>query len=231
MFSRSLSYRIVALSLVLLTAPFLAACQAQEPKTQETPEATTAPEPEPMPQEGGLYTPEYQPTGNEVAIIKTSRGEITVQLYGEDAPIHVGNFVELAQKGYYNGTKFHRYIDGFVVQGGDPDTKGASSEEVAAEAAKGEGMGRFGVGGPGYTIKGEFDPKTNPRKHEKGALGMARSADPDSAGSQFYFALEALPQLDGGYTVFGQVTAGLEIMQSLRPGDAIESIEISAGNG
>lgn len=177
-----------------------------------------------------MYTPSYQPNGQEVAVIKTSKGDITVQLYGKDAPIHVGNFVELARKGFYNGTKFHRYLAGFVVQGGDPDTKQVSAAEVAAEAAKGDGMGRFGVGGPGYQIKGEFDPKVNPRKHVKGALGMARGNDPDSAGSQFYFALEPLQQLDGGYTVFGQVTKGMDVMESLRAGDSIESIEIIGGN-
>lgn len=173
-----------------------------------------------------MYTPSYQPNGNEVAVIKTSKGSITVKLFGKEAPIHVGNFVELARKGFYNDTKFHRYIPGFVIQGGDPDTKNASSEVVAAEAAKGDGYGKFGVGGPGYKIQGEFDPAKNPHKHERGALAMARSQNPDSAGSQFYFALQPLAQLDGSYTVFGQITDGLDIMDKLRAGDAIESVTI-----
>ncbi len=175
-------------------------------------------------EEGGLYTPAYQPRGDEVAIIKTSKGPITVKLYGKDAPIHVGNFVELAKKGFYDGIKFHRYEPGFVVQGGDPKTKEFTAEQVAEEVAT--GYSQFGTGGPGYVIKGEFDPKTNPNKHVIGALGMARTNDPDSAGSQFYFALQPLPQLDGSYTVFGQVTEGLEAMQQLRVGDEIISVEL-----
>lgn len=185
-----------------------------------------------VPSEGGVqvYTPDYKPTGDEKAIIETTQGRIVVELFGKEAPIHVGNFVELARKGFYNDTKFHRYIQGFVVQGGDPDTKAVSSEDVAAEAAKGDGRGRFGIGGPGYTIKGEFDPAVNPHKHVEGALGMARSASPDSAGSQFYFALSPLSQLDGGYTVFGQVTEGLDVMKKLRAGDAITGITIDGAS-
>lgn len=219
---------IGALAALFLAALALAGCggsQTQETTTEQPAQDQTQEQTSTL--EDGLYTPAYQPTGNEVATIKTSKGSITVELYGKDAPVHVGNFVELADKGFYNGTKFHRFIEGFVVQGGDPDTKQATSEEVAAEAAKGEGQGRFGVGGPGYTIKGEFDPTTNPRKHVKGALGMARGQSPDSAGSQFYFALEPLSQLDNSYTVFGLVTKGMDIVSSLRPGDTIESIEIS----
>ena len=172
-----------------------------------------------------LYTPSYRPNGKETAVIKTSKGDITVKLYGEDAPIHVGNFIELALKGFYDETKFHRYVPDFVIQGGDPDTRDASTDEVSAEADKG-GAGRFGTGGPGYYIKGEFDLNDNPNTHVEGALGMARSQSPDSAGSQFYFALEPLPRLDGGYTVFGVTTDGLDVVKALRAGDVIESVEI-----
>lgn len=171
-----------------------------------------------------LYTPEYSPNGSETAMIDTSKGRIVVELYGEDAPIHVGNFVELVRKGFYDGTKFHRYVEGFVIQGGDPQTKDASSQEVAG--ADGDPASRFGMGNPGYQIKGEFDPAVNPNKHVEGALGMARSQSPDSAGSQFYFALAPLPQLDGGYTVFGRVTEGLDVVKSLRAGDVIEKVVI-----
>lgn len=179
-----------------------------------------------------LYTPDYKPTGEETAVIKTSQGDITVTLYGDDAPIHVGNFVELAEKGFYDDTKFHRYVEGFVVQGGDPNTREYSSDEVKEMAARQEqgqinsGEKALGTGGPDYVIKGEFDPSLNPNKHVEGALGMARSQSPDSAGSQFYFALQPLPQLDGSYTVFGVITDGLDVMKKLRIGDAIESVEI-----
>jgi peptidyl-prolyl cis-trans isomerase B (cyclophilin B) len=179
-------------------------------------------------QEGDeVYTPSYTPTGDEVAVFKTSKGDVTVKLYGADAPIHVGNFVELARKGFYDNTKFHRYEPGFVVQGGDPQTSDFTSEQVADVVAGSAAGPPFGTGGPGYTIKGEFDPSVNPNKHVEGALGMARSASPDSAGSQFYFALQPLPQLDGGYTVFGVVTDGLDVVKGLRIGDEIESVTIT----
>lgn len=228
--SRSLLVAVSAIVFVALLA--LAGCGAQQAEAPEEPQAAAeetteqqpAEEAEPEVEVGGLYTPEYQPNGKEVAVIKTSKGDVTMELFGKDAPLHVGNFVELAKKGFYDGTKFHRYVEGFVVQGGDPDTKDASADEVKAEAAKGDGGGRFGLGGPGYRIKGEF--ATNPHKHEKGAVGMARSMDPDSAGSQFYFALEPLTQLDGSYTVFGKVTKGMDVVESLRAGDVIESVEI-----
>ena len=139
-----------------------------------------------------MYTPEYQPNGNEIAVIDTSKGTIRVQLAGNDAPIHVGNFVELAQKGFYDGLKFHRYVPGFVIQGGCPNTRDFSSEEVAQLVAL--GRSNFGTGGPGYSIKEEFT--TNPNNvHDKYTLAMARSSDPNSAGSQFYLCLEPQPML------------------------------------
>lgn len=170
-----------------------------------------------------MYTPEYQPNGNEIAVIDTSKGTIRVQLAGNDAPIHVGNFVELAQKGFYDGLKFHRYVPGFVIQGGCPNTRDFSSEEVAQRVAL--GRSNFGTGGPGYSIKEEFT--TNPNNvHEKYTLAMARSSDPDSAGSQFYFCLEPQPMLDSGYTVFGQTLEGGDVIDALRAGDEIKSVTI-----
>ena len=152
-----------------------------------------------------LYTPEYKPTGEEIAVFTTNKGTIRVQLAGKDAPIHVGNFVELAQKGFYDGLTLHRYVPNFVIQGGDP---------------KGNG-----TGGPGYRIQQEFT--TNPNNsHEDGALAMARSSNPDSAGSQFYFCLGAQHFLDPNYTVFGQTLEGFDTIAALRQGDTIESIVI-----
>ena len=152
-----------------------------------------------------LYTPEYKPTGDEIAVFTTNKGTIRVRLAGKDAPIHVGNFVELAQKGFYDGLTFHRYVPNFVIQGGDP---------------KGNG-----TGGPGYRIQQEFT--TNPNNsHEDGALAMARSSNPDSAGSQFYFCLGAQHFLDPNYTVFGQTLEGFDTIAALRQGDTIESIVI-----
>lgn len=174
-----------------------------------------------------LYTPKYQPNGNEVAVIKTSKGDIRVELAGNDAPIHVGNFVELAQKGFYDNLKFHRYVPGFVIQGGCPNTRELDSEQV--KAAEGNPFARLGTGGPGYTIHEECT--TNPNnKHLDGTLAMARSQDPNSAGSQFYMCLGAQPFLDSGYTVFGQTVEGLDVVGQLRVGDVIEAIEIENAN-
>ena len=170
-----------------------------------------------------LYTPKYQPTGEEIAVITTSKGTIRVQLAGKDAPIHVGNFVELSQRGYYDGLKFHRYVPGFVIQGGCPYTRDMTPEQVAA-GGRGP-SGQPGTGGPGYSIKGEWH--TNPNNsHEDGALAMARSSMPDSAGSQFYFCLGPQHFLDPNYTVFGQTLEGLDVIAALRAGDVIEHVEI-----
>lgn len=169
------------------------------------------------------YTPEYQPTGDEIAVITTSKGTIRVQLAGKDAPLHVGNFVELARKGFYDDLKFHRYVPGFVIQGGCPNTHDLSTQDVIAKAKS--PMAGLGTGGPGYSIKEEYS--TNPHnEHLDGTLAMARSQDPNSAGSQFYFCLGAQPMLDSGYTVFGQTLEGMDVIESLRVGDVIERVEI-----
>lgn len=174
-----------------------------------------------------LYTPEYKPNGNEVAVITTSEGTIRVQLHGEDTPIHVGNFVELAQKGFYDGLKFHRYVPGFVIQGGCPNTRNMSAAEVAMGGSGPDG--RPGTGNPGYSIKGEW--KTNPHnEHKDGSLAMARSSAPDSAGSQFYFCLGPQPFLDTDYTVFGDTIEGMDVIAKLRAGSVIESVAIEGAN-
>ena len=166
-----------------------------------------------------MYTPAYKPNGNEVAVIKTNKGTITVALLGKDAPITVGSFVELSNKGFYNNLKFHRFEPGFVIQGGDPLTRDFTSDQVKAG-----GNGSLGTGGPGYAIAGEF--QNNPNKHVDGTLAMARSQSPDSGGSQFYFTLGPQTFLDRNYTVFGQTTKGLEVIHQLTVGDVIESITI-----
>jgi peptidyl-prolyl cis-trans isomerase B (cyclophilin B) len=139
------------------------------------------------------------PPMKEVAVIKTSKGEMTLEFWSDVAPKTVENFKKLAKQGFYNGTAFHRIIKGFMIQGGDPNTK-----DPAKEAS-------FGTGDPGYKIKAEF----NPRKHEVGVISMARSMDPDSAGSQFFICLDAAPQLDGQYTAFGKLTKGDDVLQKL----------------
>lgn len=139
----------------------------------------------------------------QTAVIALDRGgEIRMEFFPEDAPKTVENFVTLARKGFYDGLVFHRVVPGFVVQGGDP---------------KGDG-----TGGPGYTIKAEFSA----RKHVRGTLAMARSQHPDSAGSQFYITYGPQPHLDGSYTVFGQVVAGMEHVDAIRQGDRMTSVTI-----
>ena len=139
-----------------------------------------------------------KPVGKQAphAIIKTKFGEIELRFLPEVAPGHVENFVKLAKSGFYNGTIFHRVIPGFMIQGGDPKTKDPSKKS------------EFGSGGPGYTIKAEF----NDTPHKRGILSMARTNDPDSAGSQFFICVADANFLDWQYTVFGEVVSGLEIV-------------------
>ena len=139
----------------------------------------------------------------QTAVIALEKGgEIRIEFFPEDAPKTVENFVTLAKKGFYNGLTFHRVVPGFVVQGGDP---------------KGNG-----TGGPGYKLKAEF----NKRKHVRGTVAMARSADPDSAGSQFYITFGPQLQLDGRDTVFGQVVSGMELVDKIKVGDRMKSVKI-----
>lgn len=168
-------------------------------------------------------TPEYQLVGDETAVFETSKGAIRVALDCEGAPIHVANFCELATMGFYDGLKFHRYVPGFVIQGGCPNTRDMTCEQVAAGLSGPDG--KPGTGGPGWCIKEEFS--TNPRNsHVDGALAMARSMDPNSAGSQFYFCLGPQHNLDSGYTVFGSTLEGKDVISALRAGDEIVSVEI-----
>jgi len=181
-----------------------------------------------------LYTPAYQVNGEEIAVIHTNKGTITVKLAGNDAPIHVGNFIELSQKGFYNGLKFHRHEPNFVIQGGCPHSRGMTQQDMlmsmsiyASTRFGAVGNPDLGTGGPGYCIKGEWT--TNPNNvHKDGTLAMARSASPDSAGSQFYFTLSPQPYLDSGYTVFGDAVdeESLKVIHALTIGDDIYEIDI-----
>ena len=171
-----------------------------------------------------LYTPEYQPTGDEVAVITTSKGTIRVQLAGKDAPIHVGNFVELARKGFYDNLKFHRYVPGFVIQGGCPNTRDLSPEDVAKcrrQPLCGTGHGRSGLFHQGGVL---HEPAQRATRTARSPWRAPRT--PNSAGSQFYFCLGAQHMLDSGYTVFGQTIEGMDVIGQLRVGDVIEHVEI-----
>ena len=135
---------------------------------------------------------------NEIAVIETSLGNIEFELLEDVAPGHVQNFKDLANSDFYNGTIFHRVIPGFMVQGGDPNTK---SDDRSSH----------GMGGPGHTIKAEF----NDEPHVRGIVSMARSQDPDSAGSQFFVVVKDSDFLDGQYTAFGRVISGMDTVDKI----------------
>jgi cyclophilin family peptidyl-prolyl cis-trans isomerase len=132
-------------------------------------------------------------------IITTKFGDIEVELYSDSAPKTVENFKDLAKKGFYDGLIFHRIVPGFVIQGGDPYTRNTTNRR------------RWGTGGPGWNIKAEFNKNT----HTRGVLSMARSQDPDSAGSQFFIVLKDSNFLDGQYTIFGKVKSGMDAVDKI----------------
>jgi peptidyl-prolyl cis-trans isomerase B (cyclophilin B) len=138
-------------------------------------------------------------SANEVAVIKTSEGDMVVQFWDDAAPSTIENFKKLARSGFYNGTIFHRIVKGFMIQGGDPSSKDPTKEN------------RYGEGGPGYKIKAEF----NDHLHERGVISMARERDPDSAGSQFFICLTAVPRLDHQYTTFGKLIKGDDVLDKI----------------
>lgn len=145
----------------------------------------------------------------EYAVLETSKGSLTLGFWPDVAPKTVENFKKLANDGFYNGTAFHRIIDGFMIQGGDPLTKDDSQKA------------RWGTGDPDYKIKAEFNKKS----HQFGVISMARSADPDSAGSQFFICLGDASFLDGQYTAFGQLESGDDVLR------ALGSVETIHGGG
>jgi peptidyl-prolyl cis-trans isomerase B (cyclophilin B) len=138
-------------------------------------------------------------SSNEVAVINTSGGEMVVQFWTDAAPNTVDNFKKLARQGFYDGTIFHRIVKGFMIQGGDPNSKDPAKENS------------YGQGGPGYNIKAEF----NDHGHQRGVISMARGPDPDSAGSQFFICLAPVPRLDHQYTTFGKLVKGDDVLEKI----------------
>jgi peptidyl-prolyl cis-trans isomerase B (cyclophilin B) len=135
-------------------------------------------------------------SSNEVTVIKTSEGDMVVQFWTDAAPNTVENFKKLARQGFYDGTIFHRIVKGFMIQGGDPNSKDPAKEIS------------YGQGGPGYNIKAEF----NDHSHDRGVISMARGPDPDSAGSQFFICLAPVHRLDHQYTTFGKLIKGEDVL-------------------
>ncbi len=137
-------------------------------------------------------------TGDQVAVIDTDLGKIVVMFFPDKAPNHVANFAKLANMKFYDGTRFHRTIKHFMIQGGDPNTKK-------------DDRSTWGQGGPDWSVKAEF----NDVKHVRGILSMARSSDPDSAGSQFFIMVADSPHLDGKYSAFGKVVTGMDVVDKI----------------
>jgi peptidyl-prolyl cis-trans isomerase A (cyclophilin A) len=141
--------------------------------------------------------------------LKTSKGDITFELYRQEAPITTANFLNLAKTGFYDGIVFHRVIDGFMAQAGDPLSKDASKQ------------GMWGSGGPGYEIPDEFAPNL---KHDSDGIVSMANRGPNTGGSQFFITFDATPWLDGKHTIFGKVTSGKEVLESIKQGDTIISV-------
>ena len=158
---------------------------------------------------------EIKKMSETTATIETKFGNIELRFFPDVAPNHVNNFIDLAKKGFYDGTLFHRVIPKFMIQGGDPNSKGTDRS-------------KHGTGGPGYTLKAEF----NTKPHKRGTVSMARANHPDSAGSQFFICVADAPFLNNQYTVFGEVATGMEVADKIvsQPRDPkdnpVERVEI-----
>jgi peptidyl-prolyl cis-trans isomerase B (cyclophilin B) len=172
------------------TAPTATETTASQPQTDS---ATTSAAPAAASEEKSMS--DYQ---NKVAELHTTAGEIDIRFMPDVAPNHVKNFIDLANKGYYNGTKFHRIIPGFMIQGGDPNTVSGSPSS-------------WGTGGSGSNVKAEFSSVS----HKRGIVSMARAQDPDSASSQFFIVVADSTFLDRQYSVFGEVTKGMDVADKI----------------
>src|SRR5438874_5276907 len=166
--------KLLILSLVILSSVVFAADEKKEEKTPMN-------------------------ASNEVVVIKTNEGAMVVKFWTDAAPNTIENFKKLARSGFYNGTIFHRIVKGFMIQGGDPNSKDPAKEN------------KYGEGGPGYKIKAEF----NDHSHQRGVVSMAREPDPDSAGSQFFICLGSVPRLDHQYTTFGRLIKGDDVLENI----------------
>jgi len=189
--------RSLCAAVAVLLLPALALAQPKSPAKEPATEPATEP---------------AKTAGAPFAVITMEKGgEVHLEFWPADAPNHVKNFLDLARKGFYDGQRVHRVEPGFVVQFGDPQSRTLPMNDP-----------KMGTGGPGYTIKAEF----NKRPFERGVLGMARTQDPNSAGSQVYIMLAAAPFLNGQYTAFGRVVRGMDVVDKIRVGDRITSIKV-----
>eukprot|EP00325_Prymnesiales_sp_UTEX-LB-985_P033415 CAMPEP_0174724396 /NCGR_PEP_ID=MMETSP1094-20130205/43249_1 /TAXON_ID=156173 /ORGANISM="Chrysochromulina brevifilum, Strain UTEX LB 985" /LENGTH=238 /DNA_ID=CAMNT_0015925611 /DNA_START=12 /DNA_END=728 /DNA_ORIENTATION=- len=150
--------------------------------------------------------------------VMTTEGEMQFELWDDVAPKHVASFLKLAKEGFFDGGAFHRIIPGFVIQGGDPNVKLGYGPDGTLDGGDKKQIRKWGTGGPGYTIPAEF----NPRPHEFGVLSMARAADPNSAGSQFFVCLGRLNSLDNKYTTFGKLTKGEDVLKRIAAAQTVQ---------
>jgi peptidyl-prolyl cis-trans isomerase B (cyclophilin B) len=192
---------ILTAMVAVATAFFVTGCNAEDTRKE-----TSKNEPA---KSDDKKSDDKKSSDKEVAVMSTTDGDMVIEFWPDVAPNTVENFKKLAKKGFYDGTAFHRIIKGFMVQGGDPLSKDKSKEAM------------WGTGGPGYQIKAEF----NDRSHQKGVLSMARSMDPDSAGSQFFICDGDASFLDHKYTAFGKVIKGEDVLNK------IASTPVVPGNG
>jgi peptidyl-prolyl cis-trans isomerase B (cyclophilin B) len=186
------------------------------------PTTPTPPAPVATPVTKTVSSASAKPSGSSPIVkMVTTQGTILIKLFPQDAPLSCANFEKLIKKGFYDGLMFHRVTDlegqgqGHIVQGGDPTSRNAQPNDPS-----------LGQGGPGYSIKGEFTSNgvNNPLTHVAGAVAMARSNDPDSAGSQFYICTTPVHSLDGNYAVFGQVIQGLDVAVKIQVGDRMTKV-------
>ena len=190
---------IALLAVVMSCAP--ANDKTTGTQTESTASTTAATQSQPAPVPAAKAAEEEKPMSyyeNKIAELHTAMGEIDIRFFPDVAPQHVKNFIDLSEKGFYNGTKFHRVIEGFVIQGGDPNTVSGPRST-------------WGTGGSGKNVPAEF----NSIHHARGILSMARSSNPNSASSQFFICVADVGQLDNQYTVFGQVTKGMDVADKI----------------
>jgi len=179
-----------ALILILL---FIVPAHAEEPRSKKFTKKDAE-----EPRSKKFTKKEIKKMSETTAVIETKFGDIKLKFFPDVAPNHVNNFIELAKKGFYDGTTFHRVIPGFMIQGGDPNSKNPDRS-------------KHGQGDPGYKLKAEF----NNKPHKRGTLSMARAGHPDSAGSQFFICVADSPFLDRQYTAFGEVVSGMDVLDKI----------------
>lgn len=185
---------LTGLALAVLVG-LVTGCDSKDPSTADSSNPAT-PKADAAERHFDFKEPNVQK--GDLAVIETNLGTIKFEFLEDKAPKHVANFEKLADAGFYDGTAFHRAKPGFMIQGGDPNTRGSDST-------------KYGQGGPGWQVPAEISNI----KFERGIVGMARSADPNSAGSQFYIMVAAAPSLDNQYTVFGRVTDGMDVVDKI----------------